>query len=265
MSAGDELIEQVLRSARIATGKRRREIERELRTYIEDFIGTARESGHSEDEIAKMFAESFGDAAQVAWGFARVYRRERAMVRVGVFLLSSLIVTSSMLSAVLAVQAGVALGFGNPALKLLAGRHTVIEILDVLFTVTTYTGLVALEELFEGNRFFKALGLIASAFALLIGVCAAVHVRAPFLIFGVVNGSFFRTIQVFIRSGAARTGMVAAGIALLGVVSFQVMPFRFPYVVAACVSWLTMGAAYRQMPAAVARMDAALLHHLRWI
>jgi hypothetical protein len=59
--------------------------------------------------------------------------------------------------------------------------------------------------------------------------------------------------------------MVAAGIALVGLLSFQVMPLRFPYVVAACVSWLAMGAAYRQMPAAVARMDAALFHHLRWI
>jgi hypothetical protein len=64
----------------------------------------------------------------------------------------------------------------------------------------------------------------------------------------------------------ARTGIVVAGIALLGLISFEVMPFRFHYALTAtCASWLAMGAAYRQMPDAVARIDAALFHCLQRI
>ncbi len=265
MWAADELIEQIANSSHIPSGKRRQEIQRELRTHMEDFITAAREAGRDDDEIDKLVAASFGDPAEIAGGFAWVYRRERAMMRVGVFLLSSLAVTSLMLSAILALQAGIALGLGRPIWKALASPHTAIEALDILFTVTTYTGLVALEGLFEENRFFKALGVLALAFAVLTGVCAAVHFRAPFLVFGVVNGAFFRTIQVFIKSGMARTGVVVAAVVLFGLISFQAMPSHFQYALTACASWLAMGAAYRQMPDAVARMDAALFHRLQQI
>ena len=265
MRPAEQLINQVVNSAQIPLGKRRREIHRELRTYIEDFIAAARDAGRDEAEIEKLVMASFGDPAQVAAGFAWVYRRERAMLRAGVFLLSSLAVTSLMLSAILTLQAGLALGFGHPVLSMLASRHTAIEALDILFTVTTYAGLVALEGLFERNGFFKALALLALAFALLSGVCAALHLHAPFLTFGVVNGAFFRTIQVYIKSGMARTGIVLAALALLSFFSFHVMPFRFPYALLWCASWLAMAAAYRQMPNAVARMDAALFHRLQRI
>ena len=167
--------------------------------------------------------------------------------------------TSMMLAGVVAVQAGIAFGLGTPVLNVLAGRHTAIEALDILCTVTTYAGLVALERLFESNRSLKALGLLAVAFAVLMGICVTLDFHAPFLVFGVVNGAFFRSIQVFIKSGLARTGIVVAGIALVGFISFESMPFRYQYALAVtCVSWLVMGAAYRQMPDAVARMDAAL-------
>src|SRR5262245_45903155 len=151
MRGVDELIEQVANASRIPSRRRRQEIERELRTHIEDFITAAREAGRCEHEIEEMVAASFGDPAQIGEGFAWVYRRERVMVRVSVFLLSSIAVTGLMLFAILALQAGIALGFGKPVLKLLASPHTASEALDILFTVTTYTGLVALEELFGRN------------------------------------------------------------------------------------------------------------------
>jgi len=261
----DELIEEVLNSAQVPSGKRRREIQRELRAHIEDFITAAREAGRGEDEIERMVAASFGHPAQIAGGFAWVYRRERAIVRIGVFLLSSLVVTSLMLSAILVLQAGMALGFGTSVLKVLTSPHTAIEALDILFTVTTYAGLVALEELFKENSFFKALGLLVLGFAVVKGVCAAAHFRAPFLVFGTVNGTFFRAIQVFVKSGMARTGMVVAGVALFSLSSFKIMPSHVQYALTACASWLAMGAAYRTMPDAVARMDAALCHRLQRI
>lgn len=265
MWAADKLIEQIANSSHIPSGKRRQQIQRELRTHMDDFIAAAREAGRDDVEIEKLVAASFGDPAEIAAEFAWVYRRERAILRAGVLLLSILAVTSLMLSAILALQAGMALGFGRPVWKVLASPHTTIEALDILFTVTTYTSLVALEGLFDGNRFFKALGVLALVFAVLMGVSAAVHFRAPFLVFGVVNGTFFRTIQVFIKSGMARTGMVAAAVALFAFISLQAMPSHLQYALTTCASWLAMGAAYRKMPDAVARMDAALFHRLRRI
>jgi hypothetical protein len=211
-----------------------------------------------------MVVASFGDPAQIAGGFAWVYRWERTAARAAMFLLSSVAVTSLMLGAVLVLQAGMAIGFGTPLRQLLGSPHTAIEALDIFFTVITYTGLVALEQLFNRNRSVKALTALAVAFAVLTAVRMAVNFRAPFLVFGVMNGAFLRMTQVFVKTATARTGIVAAALAVLGAISFPAMTFRFPYALAAtCASWLAMAAAYRQMPDAVARMDTALWRRLQ--
>jgi hypothetical protein len=264
MQALDKLVEQVVNFSQVPRGKQRHEIQRELRSHIEDFVEAARERGHGDDEIEKMVVASFGDPVQIAGAFAWVYRWERASARAGLFLLSSVAVTSLMLGAVLALQAGMAIGFGTPLRKVLASPHTAIEALDIFFSVITYAGLVALERLFDRNRSVKALALLAVAFAVLTAVRMTVNFRAPFLVFGVMNGAFFRTTKVFVKTGTARTGIIAAALMVVGAISFPAMTFRFPYALAAtCASWLTMAAAYRQMPDAVARMDAALWHRLQ--
>jgi hypothetical protein len=264
MRAGDKLIEQIVSLSQVPRGKRLREIRRELEAHIEDFIAAARAAGHADDEIEKMVAAAFGDPAQIAGAFAWVYRWERAVARVGLLLLSSAVVTSAILGAVLALQSCMAIGFGTPLWKLLASPHTRIEALDIAFTVITYTGLVALERLFDRNRALKALALLAAAFAILTAVRMTIGLHAPFLVFGMVNGAFFRTTHVFVKTAAARTAIVVAALAVLGAISLPAMMFRFPYALAAtCASWLMMAAAYRQMPDAVARIDAALWRRLQ--
>jgi hypothetical protein len=264
MRAADKLVEQVVNSSQVPRGKRLHEIQRELRSHIEDFVEAARERGHGDDEIEKMVVASFGDPAQIAGAFAWVYRWERAAARAMLFLLSSAAVTSLMLGAVLTLQAGMAIGFGTPIRNVLASPHTAIEALDILFTVITYTGLVAVERLFDRNRSVKALALLAVAFAVLMTARMTVNFHAPFLVFGMVNGAFFRMIHVFVKTGTARTGIVAVALVVFCAIVFPAMTFRFPYALAAtCASWLAMAAAYRQMPDAVARMDAALWRHLQ--
>src|SRR5215471_6633903 len=112
---------------------------------LDKLVEEARERGHRDDEIEKMVVASFGDPAQIAGAFAWVYRWERAAARASLFLLSSVAVTSLMVGAVLTLQAGMAIGFGTPLQKVLASPHTAIETLDILFTVITYAGLVAVE------------------------------------------------------------------------------------------------------------------------
>src|SRR5215472_14168327 len=183
MQALDKLVEQVVSSSQVPRGTPLREIQRELRSHIQDFVEAARERGHRDDEIEKMVIASFGDPAQIAAAFAWVYRWERAAARASLFLLSSVAVASLMLGAVLTLQAGMAIGFGTPLQKVLASPHPAIEALDVFFTVITYTGLVAVERLFDRNRFVKALALLALAFAVLMVAHMTVNFRASFLAF----------------------------------------------------------------------------------
>lgn len=266
MGIADQLVSDVVGSSQIPTGKRRQAVLCELRSHLEDFVLAAREAGHTDDEIEKRIVASFGDPAQIAEGFAWVYRRERAMLRISVFLLSTLAVAGLLMPAILALQAGVAIGFGIPVLHVLASRHTAIETLDVVFTVAAYTGFIALEKLFDRNHFPKALAWLAVAFAVVTGACVAANFPARFLVFGFVNGVFFRAVQVFMKSRMARTGIVLAGFALFGLISFEAMPSRFPYAIAAsCASWLVMGAGYRLMAGLVARVDAALFNGLQRI
>src|SRR5262249_8859223 len=152
--------------SQIPTAKRRQAVLCELRSHIEDLVFAARVAGRTDDEIEKLVVASFGDPAQIAAGFAWVYRRERAVLRIAVFVLSTLAVASLILPAMLALQAGVAREFGIPVMNVLASWHTAIETLDVLFTVAAYTGFVALEKLFDRNQSLKALALLALAFAL---------------------------------------------------------------------------------------------------
>jgi hypothetical protein len=259
MQTPDKLVDQVVKSSQVPRGKRLREIQRELQSHIEDFVEAARERGHRDDEIEKMVVASFGDPAQIGGAFAWVYRWERAAARALLFLLSSAAVSSLMLGAVLTLQGGIAIGFGTPLQKVLASPHTAIEALDIFFSVLTYTGLVAMERLFDRNRSVKALALLAGTFAVLMTARMTVNFHAPFLVFGMMNGAFFRITYVFVKTGMARTGIVAAALAVFCAIVFPAMTFRFPYALAAtCASWLAMAAAYRQMPDAVARVDAAL-------
>ena len=57
-------------------------------------------------------------------------------------ILSTLAVFSLLSAAILAVQTGVAIGFGVPALTVLASRHTAIEALDIFSTVVAYVGFI---------------------------------------------------------------------------------------------------------------------------
>src|SRR6185437_3775754 len=106
MRAADELIDCIVNSSEIPLGKRRLEIQRELRSHIEDFVVAAREAGRDEEEIEKLVLANFGDPSQIAQGFAWVYRHERRRLRAFGYALSTVLLASSLLAAILAMQAG---------------------------------------------------------------------------------------------------------------------------------------------------------------
>jgi hypothetical protein len=265
MRAADELIDCIVKSSRLPSG-RRRDIERELRCHIEDFIVAAREAGRSQDEIEKLVLANFGDPGQIAQGFAWVYRHERRRLRVFAYTLSTVLLASSLFAAIVATQAGLAFGFGTSIMRVVAGRHTVIEALDILASVAVYLGLTSLESLFESHRFQKAAFLLTGILALLIVSCAAVGLHTPFLFYGLANGVFFRAIQLFVTPKIARLGIVAICFPLAGLVlALLRSPVSQVAPAATCASWLVMGAGYQLMTHLAGRVDAALLNGLQRI
>src|SRR5215469_8700530 len=181
MYAANELIDCIVNSSQLPSEKRRREIQRELRSHIEDFVGAAREAGREQDEIEKLVLANFGDPGQIAQGFAWVYRHERRRLRAFAFTLSTVLLASTLSAAILAMQAGLAFGFGTPIMKVLASRHTAIEALDILASVAAYLGVISLENLFKSHGFPKAAFLLAVIVAILVVPFAAAGFPITFL------------------------------------------------------------------------------------
>ena len=262
MRAADALIEEIAVSSRIPSGKRRREVVRELRSHVDDFVLMARGAGHPDEEIERMVLANFGDPLQFGRNFAWVYRRERAMLRVSVFALSTVAVASLIAAGTLAVQAGVAAGFGVPLLRALGSRHTIIESVDILATVAMYVGILSLEKLFDRRRFLKAVALLSILFAALLGCLAAAGSGAGFLIFGFANAIFLRTVQVIMRSQVARFGTVLVCFVLFGALVWG-RSLGFPYAITACASWLVGGLGYQLMTGLAERVDRGLCNRLQ--
>lgn len=266
MRAADQLIDSIVNSCQIPSGKRRGEIQRELRSHIEDFVVAAREAGRDQDEIEKLALANFGDPGQIAQGFAWVYRHERRRLRAFTYTISTVLLASSLLAVILTVQAGLALGFGVPIMKVLASRHTVIEALDIWASVAVYLGVTSLENLFESQRSQKAALLLTVILTALMVSCAAVGLHTTFLFYGLVNGLFFRAVQLFVTPTVARVGIVAVCFPLAGLVSGLLRsPVSQVGLAATCASWLVMGTGYQLTTHLAARVDVALQNGLQRI
>jgi hypothetical protein len=264
--AADELIDCILNSSEIPSVSRRREIQRELRSHIEDFVAAARETGSDQDEIEALVLAHFGDPGQIAQGFAWVYRHERRRLRAFAFALSTLLLASALLAAILAIQAGLAFGFGTPIMHVLASRHTLIEALDIMTSVAVYLGLTSLENLFESHRFPKTVLLLALIHIPLMVACAAAGLPASFLLFGLINGMFFRAVQLFVAPKIARASIVAVCFPLAGVIMALLRaPVSQVGLAATCASWFAMGVGYQLMAHLAARVDRAILNGIQRI
>jgi hypothetical protein len=266
MDAANDLIDQIVNSSRIPSLKRRREVQRELRSHIEDFVVAAREAGRDDDEIEKMVAASFGDPRQVAEGFAWVYRHERRTLRAFAYTLSTVLLAGFLLVAILGMQAGLAFGLGRPIMKVLASRHTVVEALDIFASVAAYLGVTSLENLFKSHQFRRAAFLLTLILTIFTVSCTAAGWHTTFLLYGLVNGVFFRAVQLFVTPKAARAGIVVVCFSLAGLVSALMRPPVSEVALAAtCASWLVMGAGYQLMTHLAVRVDRAVLNGLQRI
>jgi hypothetical protein len=66
MTATERLIGEIMAGSRIPFGRRHREVLRELRVQVEDFVNSGRQSGRSEADIKILLVERSGDPWQFA-------------------------------------------------------------------------------------------------------------------------------------------------------------------------------------------------------
>ncbi|SPF49819.1 membrane hypothetical protein [Candidatus Sulfopaludibacter sp. SbA4] len=246
MQPAHRLIEEIVSSSRIPSARRRREVLRELQAHVEDAIS----SGVTE----RLAVDNLGDPREIASHFAWVYRKERAVLRLSVFLLSTIAVAGSIAAIVMAMKAGIAIGFGVPLPRIFSPRHTLIEAIDILSTAAAYVGLLSLEKLFDRRHFPKSAALLALIFAALAAVFSMAGRPWKFLLFGLVAGIFLRTIQVLLKNQAARIVVVPACFGAIGLISLR------PLTVA---SWVVTGLGYLAMTHLAVRVDRALFKGLQ--
>src|SRR5215831_4940616 len=216
MTAAERLIDEIITASRIPFARRRREVLRELQAHVEDFVSAGRQNGRSEAEIERLLVERFGHPQQIARQFAWVYRRERAALHLGAFLISTVLVSLVISAAAIAIQAGIMFGFGSPVLGVFGSRHTAIEVLDILATAAAYVGLISL-----GRFFGRPLAVLAAVAAGLLVVFAVAGIPPQFVLFGFANGALLRGIQTGVRRPVARLGAVLACFGVLSAVFFH--------------------------------------------
>jgi hypothetical protein len=250
----DRLIDEIMAAARIPSAKRRRELLRELRAHVEDFANAQRQSGRGDEEIERLLLERFGDPLHIARQFAWVYRRERAALHLGGFLISTVVVSLVISAAAISAQVGIMLGFGAPASAVFRSHHMGAVALDILASVAAYVGLISLGRFCR--RPLAVLALIAAAMAT---VFAAAGLPPHFILFGFANGALLRGIQAAVRHPVLR---LCAALACLGVLGSIFFHPSSSAVLATAASWLMMGSAYHLMTHVAGRVDRALLRSL---
>jgi hypothetical protein len=254
MTATERLIDEIMAASQIPSAKRRREVLRELQAHVEDFVSAGRQTGRGEEDVERLLLEGFGDPRQIARQFASVYRRERAALHLGGFLISTVVVSLVISAAAISMQAGIMFGLTDPARIVFGSRHTAVVALDILASAAAYLALLSLGRFFE-----RPLAVLAVIAAVLLTVFVAVGLPPQFILFGFANGALLRGIQVSVRHPALQFGAALACFALLGVVFFHPSSSA---IVATAMSWLIMGSAYHLMTHVAARVDRALLRKL---
>ena len=252
----DQLIDEILRSARIPWESRRREVLRELRAHVEDFVSCARSAGHSEEEAERLACASFGDPRQIAMQFGWVYRRQRAALGVSAFVLATMVVAVAIAGIVMSLQAGLAIGLGVPLVRIFSARHAMIEAADILASATAYLGLLWLEKRFDRYGFLRAAAVLTGIFTFMAAAFRMAGGPWMFLAVGLAIGLFLRTVHTLLKRAPARCGVVLACFGLAGTILFGRM---------AVTSWLVMGAGYFAMTHVAAQVDRALCRRLQFL
>lgn len=98
----DHIVSRVILLAKLPGNKRRCEVEKELRSHLDDLAEEARSQGYDDEAGARIVRMRFGEPEEVAAAFASVYAPERLAKRI---LQSAILVTVSTMAVVVVIGA----------------------------------------------------------------------------------------------------------------------------------------------------------------
>jgi hypothetical protein len=142
----NHIVSRVILLAKLPGKKRRCEVERELRTHLDDLAEEARSQGHDDEAAARIARMRFGEPEEVAAAFASVYAAERFAKRI---LLAAILVTVSTAAVAVVigtVQSVAAICTATSILSTLRDIHR--ELVGFGAIVAGYCSLYAGERLF---------------------------------------------------------------------------------------------------------------------
>jgi hypothetical protein len=108
MTHFDHIVSRVILLAKLPGNKRRREIEKELRTHLDDLTEQVRSQGYDEEAAARIVRMRFGEPQEIAAAFASVYAPERwarQILQATILFAASTLVVAVVLSTVQSVAA----------------------------------------------------------------------------------------------------------------------------------------------------------------
>ncbi|HVB38777.1 MAG TPA: hypothetical protein VND92_09580 [Vicinamibacterales bacterium] len=164
MTPGQAIVEDVLRSTRLAGAARRQDVTEELRAHIEDLVDEARAAGVRDVDIPALVAARFGDPDVVGRQFSRVYRANRWLAAAAAFSLLGLVSVLVACGLVYGVQIWLTLSLGFVPTRAMSSRHWDTEGLLLAGVTLGYVALFSLgrrEQADGGHRLLKPLALVA--------------------------------------------------------------------------------------------------------
>jgi hypothetical protein len=264
MTNADHLIEQIVRASRLANSGRRQDVGRELRAHLEDFAEAARGQGRTDTEIQALIRERFGDPAEIAEGFAWVYRRDRALRQTWAFALAILAAAAAGAAILFPLQVAFRAGIGADAPAMMGVEHLTLESIYLLGTMGAYLGIVSLERRFRLHALEKSVAAILAIFAVLGAALALTVGHAAVMLMAFASGVAVRLAEVCCRRAGTRAFAVIAAFAAAGLLASLRLPLALsPPAVSLLLLrlavWIAIGLSSQCMTGLALRVDRALL------
>jgi hypothetical protein len=157
----ERLIASVLARAGVASGRRRREIELELRAHVEEIVEEARAEGRSDSDISALIVRRFGSPEPIAAAFADVYRIDRWAIVAVSFIALTIAATALAYGLVYVVEQALASAFGSTSARAaLSLNHLAWQGVLMVGLTAGYLGLYFGERVIFRGRPFAATALV---------------------------------------------------------------------------------------------------------
>jgi hypothetical protein len=219
MNGIEILIDKILAGSRLACGEKRRDVEAELRSHLEDSMNEARRAGYDDEEAEQFAVARFGSPRPVSQGFSRVYRLERVsfyIVAFGFLMFASIVAVAGFTYV---VQRMLVTNFGlQHRLWCFSATHLASELLLIAGIIIGYFGLFFTRRLFSRRPMLKAFVVVGVMFLLAGGLLQFwIQGCRPILAEAYMCAAFIGVVEMRFRQWTAKFLLVAVALTAFGI------------------------------------------------